>query len=146
RGPRWKQRNRKAAGDRDDQRHAEELFHAAVRGEKPEDEQRPRIPFDVIPGEVQERRREDLRQPPDVARQDAVVVVEPVVADPGEDLEHPDQRDEADHEEESLPRLVNIELRGPHRTALTPPGLTAHAHIVYPLWHDATSSKRIRRS
>ena len=51
-----------------------------------------------------------------------------------------------DHEEEGLPRLVNIDFRGPHHTALTPPGLTAHAHIVYPLWHDATSLERIRRS
>ena len=61
---------------------------------------------------MQERRREDLRQPADVTRQDAVVVVEPVVVGPVEDLEHPDQRDEPDHEEEGLPRLGYIDLRG----------------------------------
>src|SRR5438034_10539906 len=95
---------------------------------------------------MQERRREDLRQPPDVPRQDAVVIVEPVVAGPVEDLEYPDQRDEADHEEEGLPRLGQIDFGGPHRTALTPPGWTRHAHIVPPPWHDGTSSERIRRT
>src|SRR5205814_5284408 len=95
---------------------------------------------------MQERRREDLRQPADVTRQDAVVVVEPVVAGPVEDLEHPDQPDEPDHEEEGLPRLGHIEFRGPHRTALTPPSFTRHAHIVPPPWRDATSSERIRRT
>ena len=36
---------------------------AAVRGEHTEDEQRHRVALDVLPGEVQERRGEDLRQP-----------------------------------------------------------------------------------
>ena len=107
------QPHRQAAGDRDDQRHAEELHHAAVGGEQAEDEQRPGVALDVIPGEMQERRGEDVAQVPEAARQDPVAGVELVVVGPVRDLEDPDQRDEPDHQEERLPGLVHVDLGRP---------------------------------
>ena len=130
-GAALEQPHRQPAGNRDDERYAQEPVHAPVRGEQPEDEQRPRVPLDVLPVEVQERRGEDLRQPPDVTRQDAVVLVEPVMVGPVEDLEQPDQADEPDHEEERLPGLGQVDLGGPDGAALTSPGLTRHALIVH---------------
>ncbi len=116
---------------------------AAVGGEKAEDEQRPGIPLDVIPGEVQERCREDIREASYAARQDPVAAVQVIVVGPVGDLEYPDQRDEPDHQEERLPGLGHVDLGGPASGAPLVPlangrsagnrtgaGLTSHAHIV----------------
>src|SRR5262249_41993397 len=105
-----------------------------------EDEQRPGVPLDVVPGEVQERRREDLRQPAKVTGQDAVAVVEPVVAGPVGDLEHPDQADKADHQEERLPGLGYIDPSGADHRVPASPGWTGHVPIVYQSRRDALIS------
>jgi len=111
-----------AAGQHDEDGHVDELLHAPVGGEEAEDEQRPRVPLDVSPAEVQERRGEDVRQAADVARPDPVVQGDLVVVGPVHDLDEPQHHQDASHDEERLARLGQHRLRVPGAQIPPSPG------------------------
>jgi hypothetical protein len=58
----------------------------------------------MLPGQMQERRGEDVRQVAEVTRQDPEAHVEPVAVGPVGRLDHPEQQQERHHHDQGVPQ------------------------------------------
>ena len=94
------------------------------------------------PAHVQERGREDVRQAAKIAGLDSVVLGELIVIGHVDKLDDPQQRQEADHDEQRLAGLVEhgLSIFGPHAPGQAP--CVAH---VSPTAVEASSWTASRR-